>query len=204
MPATAFITAEEAITFSDPDHEMIGAEQSALYTTIVSAVCEVMEEYLRRAVVARSFTAESDGGGGKVFLKHTGSEGVMRVTKIVEKGATLFEAAVDATDESTLSGVYHEAYKGAGYVVRISGGASATWASGPKAVRITYTAGVAKDVAGVPENLKLCAKIAFRFFRKMGDQNFGKIVQGDSYIRPDKFPIQCLWMMNPYRLPGGA
>lgn len=204
MPATAFITPAEAIAFSEPSHEALSAEETEVYAGIVGAVCEVMEEYLRRPVVARSFTAESDGHVGKVFLKHTGDEGALRITKITEKGVTLFEAAADASDESTLSGANHEAYKEAGYVARISNGHFTNWAHGPKAVRIAYTAGIAKDAAGVPENLKLCAKIAFRFFRKMGDQNFGKVVQGDSFIRPDKFPIQCLWMMNPYRLPGGA
>lgn len=200
MAIVPFITVDEAMSLGEPNHEAPTTEQEAVYSALVSAICTSIEEYLHWPVVARELSAISDGACKSIFLLHQKDDTVLRISKIVEDGATLFEAAQNATDDSTLTSDYHACYKGPGYIVRKSGSGLSTWAAGVQSVVITYTSGLAKTANEVPEDLKLAAKIAFKFYRRMGDADFGKVVEGGSFITPDKFPRQCLWIMDKYRL----
>lgn len=191
MPATAFITPLEAAQFVDPSRAGVSFEEEAVYTALISAICEAMEQYLRRQVVARPVTKAFDGRGSKLRLPHV-APGVLSVTSVEENGAPL-TADVD-----------YLVYPEIGHVVRLCGSKTAgTWAPGLQTVKVSFAAGVAADAASVPENLKLCAKIAFKFFAHMGWDDFGKQVQAGAWFKPDRFPPQCLFLMDPYRVVAG-
>lgn len=190
MPTTAFITVNEALSFSDINYDSLGADQIASYTAIVNAVCEDMEQHIGRPVVARQIIQSFDGNGRHLFLRHV-EPGYLSVDNVVEDGITL-----------TL-GTDYKVYTDTGDIARVSGNAFSGWKTGPQIITVTYTTGVAQTVDTVPENLKLCAKIAFRFYRLNGDLDFGRRMEGGTFISPDKYPRQCLWLMERYRVPRG-
>ncbi len=191
MAATEFISIAEVKAFSDPGNTVTDVSSDAVVTATIGAVCEAVEEYLRRPVVARSLSKRSDGGGRHIFLKHM-SPGYLSVTSAVEDGKTL------------VSGTDYLVYEDEGYVARVSGSAFTDWAKGPQIVTIIYTAGVAQTVSGVPENVKLAAKIGVKHFLRLGPDDYGSKLESGAWIKPDKFPRQALWLLDAYRLPGGA
>lgn len=194
MPATTFITLQDINGWKDPAGSITDTSGNDMITLAIDAVCTDTEEYMHRPVVARQLQKVHDGGVTRIFLAHQ-NPGYLSVPAngVVEDGVTLTQ------------GTDYKVYSAEGYVARVSGSAFSKFTEKPQAVTITYTAGVAENVAGVPKNLKLAAMIAVRFYLGLGPENWGKRFEGQSVITSDAFPKQARWIMDKYRLrTGGA
>lgn len=191
MPATAFITLEDIKSWKDPGGSIADTSEDTMIELAIGAVCTDMEEYLHRPVIARELVKVSDGGCTRIMLAHR-SPGHLSVASVDEDGVTL----TADTD--------YKVYSGPGYIARVSDGAFSKFIEKPQAVTVTYTAGVAQTVDGVPKNLKLAAMIAVRFYLGLGPENWGKRFEGQSVITSDAFPKQVRWILDHYRLRNGG
>lgn len=184
MPATPFLTVSEVKSFQDPTGNVVDTSADGVILATIQAVCEAIEENIRRPVVARGLTLIHDGGVRRLFVRHR-EPGFIQLDSVTEKGSLL------TTDQYAL-------YADTGIIIRRSGDVVQDWASGIQSVVIQYTAGVAETAETVPENLKLAAKIAVRHYLKMGPEDYGSKMDSGAWFRPDDFPKASLRLMRPY------
>lgn len=182
MAATPFITLEEAKSFLDGGSNSYSGNDTML-ELLLNGVCEAVEEYIRRPVVARSITDTRSGtGAAHIFLRPT----IFSVASVSEDGTALESTGYTFDPE-------------AGYIIRLCAAYTAgTWCKGTRNITITYTAGVAEDVASVPPNIKVAALMAFKFYALSGPVDGGQVIETGSMIKPDSFPRASRFLLDRY------
>lgn len=177
----SWLTLAEAREFLQiPDDD---PHNSVLLQLVLDGTCQAIEEYIRRPVVAKELTTYSDGGTESVFLTPT----VFALSSVVENGAHLTEAD-------------YALYPEQGILRRRTGCRPGRWASGLQAVVVTYTAGVVRPGEEVPANIRIAGLIAAKFYLKSGPEDWGTRLGDGVMIRPERFPRQALWLLDPYRV----
>lgn len=154
-----------------------------LLQLVIDGTCQAVEEYIRRPVIARELMTTSDGGSDTVFLTPT----VFAIASVTEGGVALTE-----TD--------YALYPETGILRRRAGSRPGRWQAGLQSVVVTYTAGLARTAEEVPPNVRIAAMIGCKFLLRNGPEDYGTRLGDGVMIRPDKFPRQSLWLLDPYRV----
>lgn len=176
----SWLTPEEAKPFlqihDDPHNDV-------LLQLVLTGTCQAIEEYIRRPVIARELVSYSDGGTDTVFLTPT----VFEISEVTENGIALAEAD-------------YALYPEQGILRRRAGSRPGRWTSGLQSVVVRYTAGLVQTVEEVPANVKIAGLIAAKFYMMSGPEDYGTRLGDGVMIRPEKFPRQALWLLDPYRV----
>jgi hypothetical protein len=166
LAANAFLTKQEVREFifsnDQSEGERTPSELNVLYQ-LVNSICSAIEKQTNAYMIRRSSLVYYDDGGHEdIFLPHGP---LVEVTELVENDVTLTvttDYVVNVDDEA---------------IIKVSG----NFLSGPKIVKVTYTAGYGlqvltgsevTSVTGIPEDVRLAALMWIRQAWKAGPENY--------------------------------
>lgn len=182
MATIPFITVEDVKQFVDGG--LTDSSNDQFYNLILAGVCLAVEEHIRRPVIAREITERLDGNGrANLVLKPT----ILSVSSIKENDTALAETEYLVRKET-------------GFITRLCATYTAgKWCKGTGNVEVVYTAGLAATAAEVPEDVKLAAIIAWKFYYQTGPMDYNARIEGGTMIKPENFPRAARFLLDPYR-----
>ena len=173
---------------SDPEYD--------LCQQLINAITVSIDKYLRRPVVAVNYTEKLKGDGTKYLeLPMYPVQSITSMNVLTTYDRLQSE---DLTED-----VDYFLDKPSGMIeLDIYNGKLTYFPKIPKGITVNYSAGVAADVASIPDDIKLAAKMLVKFYWSKDIADFSTTFQDTgAIIRPESFPAQVRVILGPYQKP---